>query len=144
MNRDNTYLKGNQHAKGNKPNQTSFKKGIVVWNKGLKGVMKPNIGSFKKGEKPINYLPIGTIKIRREKSGTDRRFIKIKDNAWIDYAKYIWLKSGRKVKKNYCLHHINNDSLDDRIENLLFVSRQEHPKLHNRWNTKNGMKWYNS
>ncbi len=133
MNRDNTYLKNNQFAKGAKPNKTAFKKGSKPWNKGLVGIMKPNKGSFKKGHKPINYLPLGTIKIRVEKSGTRRRFIKNKEpNVWIEYAKYIWLKSGRKIKKNYCLHHINNDSLDDRVENLLYVSRQEHPKLHNR------------
>ena len=29
--------------------KTEFKKGIIPWNKGLKGVCKPNSGSFKKG-----------------------------------------------------------------------------------------------
>ena len=33
MIRDNSYLKGNQFAKGNKPNSTSFKKGQIPWNK---------------------------------------------------------------------------------------------------------------
>ena len=33
-----------------KENPTSFKKGHVSWNKGLLGIMKANIGSFKKGE----------------------------------------------------------------------------------------------
>lgn len=32
------------------PNLTKFKKGMIPWNKGLKGVIKPNAGSFKKGQ----------------------------------------------------------------------------------------------
>lgn len=32
-------LKGNQYAKGNKSNETSFKKGFTPWNKGTKGIM---------------------------------------------------------------------------------------------------------
>jgi len=47
---------------GHKPPKTAFKKGIIPWNKGTKGVMKswnkgtkgiikPNSGSFKKGDK---------------------------------------------------------------------------------------------
>jgi len=30
------FRKGNTFAKGNKPNKTSFKKGLIPWNKGLK------------------------------------------------------------------------------------------------------------
>ena len=138
MNRDNSYLIGNQFAKDSNPNKTSFKKGIIPWNKGLKGVMKSNSGSFKKGQKGIKWLPIGTMRFRMEKSRTKRRFIKVKEpNVWIEYAKYLWLKSKRKLKRGLCLHHINNNSLDDRIENLILVSRQDHAKIHNRWNTKN-------
>jgi hypothetical protein len=143
MKRDNTYLKGNQFAKGSKPNKTSFKKGQEPWNKGTTGIMKANSGSFKKGQEGINWKPVGTITQRKDKSGTIRNWIKTKEpNVWIEYAKYVWLKSGKKLKKNYCLHHINNRSDDDRIENLLMVSRQDHPKLHNRWNTKNGQRHY--
>lgn len=40
---------------------TQFKKGIVPWNKGTKGVMKVNSGSFKLGMEAKNK--IGTIKI---------------------------------------------------------------------------------
>ena len=138
MKRDNSYLIGNQFAKAQKPNSTSFKKGNIPWNKGTKGLIKPNKGSWKKGQRGKNWKPVGTKSIRKDKSGTRRRWIKIKEpNIWIEYAKYLWLKSGRKLKKNYCLHHISNNSLDDRIENLILVTRSDHVKLHNRWNTKN-------
>lgn len=62
------FKKGNQCAKGNPPNKTSFKKGCpspptafkkghIPWHKGLKGkgLVKPNSGSFQKGHpKPKN------------------------------------------------------------------------------------------
>ena len=138
MNRDNTYLIGNQWAKGNKPNKTSFKKGSIPWNKDKKGIHLSLKSEFKKGQKPKSLKPIGTITIRFDKSRTKRQWIKIKEpNIWIEYAKYLWLKSGRKLKKGFCLHHISNNSFDDRLENLILVSRIDHPKLHNRWNTKN-------
>jgi|SRR3990167_3061037 len=138
MHRDNSYLIGNKFAKGHRANKTSFKKGMIPWNKGLKGVLKANKGSWKKGQKGIHWQPLGTINQRRDKSGTRRNWIKIKEpNVWIEYAKYLWMKAGRKLKKGFCLHHINNRSNDDKLKNLCLISRIDHPKIHNRWNTKN-------
>ena len=139
MNRDNRYLLGNKFAVGAKPNKTSFKKGIIPWNKGKFGYMGANQTSFKKGQKGINWKPVGIVSVRKDKSGTERHWIKISEpNIWIEKAKYMWLKSQRKLIQGMCLHHINNNSSDDRLDNLILVSRKDHPKLHNRWNTKNG------
>ena len=52
-------------------------------------------------------------------------------------AKKVWSDMGKSLKEGYCLHHKNNDSLDDRFENLMLISRSEHPHLHNKYNTKN-------
>lgn len=120
------------------PNLGTFQKGQRPFNKGTKGLMKPNRTSFKKGGYHLPYKPVGTISFREDRSGTKRKFIKTKEpNVWVDYGKYIWLKAGKKIKKGYVLHHKNNNSLDDRLENLIVVSRKEHPTLHNRYNTKN-------
>ena len=138
MSRDNNYLTGNNFAKGNKPNQTTFKKGSIPWNKGKKGIHLSAKSEFKKGQRPVNWKPVGTITQRKEKSGTIRNWIKIEEpNIWIENAIYVWLKAGRKRKKGFCIHHINLISSDDRIENLCLISRIDHPKVHNRWNTKN-------
>lgn len=143
INRDNSYLKGNQFAKGIKPNKTSFQKGYVPWNKGKKGLhLSPNT-EFKKGRKGVignqrQPLPLLTITERVDKNGTKRKWIKIKEpNTWIQYAVYLYKQSGKEIKRGFVIHHANNNSLDDYIENLIQVSRQDHPKLHNRWNTKN-------
>ena len=37
---------------------------------------------------------------------------------------------GRKLESNECVHHVNGDPRDNRIENLEIISRSEHAKLH--------------
>lgn len=118
--------------------QSEFKAGDVPWNKDVKGIHLSPATEFKKGQRAINWRPVGTITTRPDRSGTKRKWIKVEEpNVWIEYARFIWLKAGRKIKEGYCLHHKNNDSSDDRLANLKYVSRTEHPKLHNRWNTRN-------
>lgn len=120
------------------PNSGAFSSGLKVWNKGLKGIHLSPKSEFKKGIRGINWKPVGSITNRKDKYGTNRVWIKIKEpNIWQEYSKYLWIKSGRKLTRGLVLHHINNRSDDDRIENLILVSRKEHPTLHNKWNTKN-------
>ena len=38
---------------------------------------------------------------------------------------------GRKLSRDECIHHINGDKLDNRIENLQVLSRGEHTTIHN-------------
>lgn len=42
-------LLGQKHSPERRMNQSKAKLGKPAWNKGLKGIMKPNSGSFKKG-----------------------------------------------------------------------------------------------
>src|SRR3990167_1329429 len=115
-----------------------FRKGQIPWNKNIKGIHFSPSTEFKKGNNPINWKPIETISYRIDNNGVLRYWIKIKEpNIWIELSKYIWVKAGRNLRKGMLLHHINNDSSDDRLENLMLISRKQHPKLHSRWNTRN-------
>lgn len=40
---------------------------------------------------------------------------------------------GRKLLFSEIIHHINHNKLDNRIENLMIVSRTEHVKIHPAW-----------
>ena len=126
---DKTYLIGNQFRKGKKPTN-SFKNGHIPWNKGIKGIHLSEDTEFKKGRKPNFCFPVGTIRIRKEK-GKPRNFIKIAEpNKWKYYAVFLWEQANGKIPKGYVIHHINKNRLDDRLDNLVCLTRSEHINLH--------------
>ena len=131
MNRDYTYLIGNKFALGAKPNSGSFKKGLVPWNKGLKGIHLSPSTQFKKGQKGIHWKPVGSVSIRNDKNGTPRRHIKVEEpNIWKYYAVYVWEKKNGPIKRGLILHHIDHDSLNDDIKNLCLLTRAGHINAH--------------
>jgi len=57
--------------------------------------------------------------------------LKANNGGYILYSRYLMEKEiGRELRTNENIHHINNNPLDDRIENLELMSRGEHTKLH--------------
>ena len=132
MNRDNAYLIGNQFAVGARPNRTSFKPGQVPWNKEMKGLRLSPATEFKKGQPSINRLPIGAVSVRRDKgNGALRAFVKVAEpNVWKLRAILVWEATRGSVPKGFVLHHKDDDSLHDDVENLLVLSRAEHLKEH--------------
>jgi len=114
-------------------NMGSFRKGQSPWNKGIKGTHFSPETEFKKGQKSINHLPVGSITIRKyyKRNLSPKRWIKIAEpNKWIMYTVYLWQKNIGNIPADKILHHINRDSLDDRIENLCLVTRAEHINIH--------------
>ena len=68
-----------------------------------------------------------------------RRWCKI-DGVWVRYSHYVWnkyhpedlieLKGRRGPKANdFCIHHKNENQLDDRIRNLQKMTQSDHQKL---------------
>lgn len=107
-----------------------FDAGSQPWNAGTKGVMKPNSGTFKKGDVPGNTRPIGSERIC-SKDG----YIQIKIRETNPYtgartrfkAKHvvIWEQAHGLVPDGMCVSFIDGDKLNCTVNNLELISRQE-------------------
>jgi len=112
-------------------NKTTFKSGHIPWNKDKKGIHLSVKTEFRKGQKGINWKPVGTITSRIDKNKKIRKWIKITEpNIWELLYIYNWKKENKEIKKGYLIHHINFDHQDDDIKNLIMITRSEHINLH--------------
>lgn len=59
------------------------------------------------------------------------RLIKI-NGSWVKEHRYIWCRDSDWgfIPKGYVVHHINEDKLDNRIENLACIPSDYHTELH--------------
>jgi hypothetical protein len=139
MKRDNSYLIGNQFAKGNVPNQTAFQKGSTPWNKGIRQITSEKClaTAFRKGGKPHNAVAIGTVTIRTDKNGKRRRWIKVGEKRWLPFAQWAWEKTYGPIPKYLIIHHRDGKTLNDFPSNYCLVTRGEHINLH-RKDLRNG------
>lgn len=111
--------------------KTTFKKGHIPWNKDKKGIHLSPTTEFKKGQNATNWKPIGTITQRKDKFGVIRNWIKTDEpNKWIRYAVFVWIKYNGKIPKGFLIHHIDENSLNDNIDNLALLTRKAHFEIH--------------
>lgn len=99
-----------------------FEKGQVPFNKGKKFPGTANRTSFKKGHKPINYLPVGSE--RFDKDG----YVKIKvanPNIWRLKHRVIWEAANGPVPKTHAIVFKNQNKHDIRLDNLMMIKRSE-------------------
>ena len=116
-------------------NKGSFRAGQIPWNKDLKGWHaggRSQDTQFKKGQLGINHLPVGSVRIRRDKGiGQKRAYVKIGEpNKWKLRAVILWESSGRTIPKGLVLHHCDHNSLNDVLDNLSTLTRAGHLKAH--------------
>lgn len=112
---------------------TAFGKGHKPWNKGTKGVMQPNSGNFKKGQRPLNYRPVGSERIC---PADGYRLIKVSDKPprWRHKHVVMWEKAnGKEVPDGWRLKLLDNDRANPTLGNILCVPKAISP-LVNRWN----------
>lgn len=96
--------------------------------------LNPNKGTFQKNHKLNLEYPIGEITVRSMgRNEVSRRFIKISEYEWQHYAMWLWIENFGRVIPGDKVHHLNGIHLDDRIENLIALPKEDHASWHNRW-----------
>lgn len=100
-----------------------FEKGGVPYNKGKKLDKGPNRTSFKKGNTPHNYKPVGSERLSKD----GYQEIKIKDpRTWAQKHVLIWEKAHGKKPKGYIVVFADNDKTNLSLDNLVLVPRRLH------------------
>ena len=100
-----------------------FKKGHTPNNKGKKYPNMPsNSGQFKKGNKPRNYVPVGTINCTTD--GYPK--IKVADpNVWELLHRKTWIEHNGSIPKGHSIVFLDGDKSNYDISNLACLSKNE-------------------
>ena len=107
-----------------------FKPGQQSHTKGKK--MSPEVYAkvkrtmFRKGHTSGRTLYDGATVIRKgDKEGTRYRYIRVALRKWQEYYRYVWEQAHGPIPEGGVIRHINGDTLDDRLENLELLTKQE-------------------
>jgi len=91
------------------------------WNKGTKGVMKANSGTFKKGNLPHNTRNAGEESFDKD----NHILVKIGHKHWVKKHFLLWEQEIGKIPKGMVLRFKNGNPHDIRIENLELITKAE-------------------
>lgn len=100
-----------------------FEKGQVPHNKGKKYPnMPPNSGQFKKGNKPISWVPVGTMTYTKD--GYPK--IKVAEpNVWEYLHRQEWEKYHGPIPEGYFVVFLDGDKTNWHIDNLGLLNKKE-------------------
>ena len=105
-----------------------FEKGHVPINKGTRGMCNVggNSGSFKKGQKPKNYKPVGTERIDRD----GYILIKVQDHGtwnqrWRHKSRVLWEQAFGPIPQKHALIFKDGNPLNCVLDNLMLVTKNE-------------------
>jgi hypothetical protein len=128
--KDPTYLRSTQFPPGYLGGKaTQFQKGQAPPNKGQKMskdlYQKVAKTMFKKGNKPMNTQPIGTIHQRSDKSGKMYLYIKLADSNWQLLNRYTWEQYHGPIPKGLIVAYKDGNYLNNDIDNLMLLTKKE-------------------
>ena len=116
-----------------KGTRSRFEKGLTPWNKGRKtGPAHPNSKrtQFKKGQRPHNTLPIGTI-VKRDDG---YQVIKTADpNVWEFVHRREWEKHNGPIPEGHFVRFKDGNKANCDISNLMLETQTEHALRNSLW-----------
>lgn len=99
-----------------------FRKGFIPWNKGVKGYIGANKTSFKKGNKPANWKPVGSERI----DSNEYTLIKVAEpNKWVFKHRLVYEQKYGEISKGSVIIFADGNKNNLNIENLICVTRNE-------------------
>ena len=109
-----------------------FEKGRTPFNKGKKFPGRPpNSGQFKKGNKPPNYLPVGTINFTTD--GYPKEKI-AEPNKWVLKHRKVWEDNFGPIPEGHSVCFLDGDKSNYDISNLILLSNEELARMnHNNY-----------
>lgn len=113
---------------------TRFASGHVPWTKGQKGIHFSPDTEFKKGERPVNYMPVGA-----EKMHMGYVWLKIADGGWPEAWRpkhhVIWERAhGAAPPGTHLLSFRDRDRDNFALDNLELISKADWMRRHTRHN----------
>ena len=128
--KDPVYLRSTQYPPGYLGGKaTQFQKGHTPPNKGQKMstevYQKVAHTMFKKGNKPMNTQPIGTIHQRKDTGGKMYLYIKLADSKWQLLNRYTWEQHNGPIPKGMVVVYKDGNYLNNDINNLLMITKKE-------------------
>lgn len=142
------FVKGHKHSEEHRGNLSKALKGRKVWNKGISCAeeTKVKLSNVSKGkhysfrtefQKGVSLRlgmgePVGTRKIRT--AGRHKRvYIKVENpDVWMPYHRFVWVQSNGVIPDGFVIHHLDGDTLNDDISNLVSMRSGDHTVLHNK------------
>ncbi|MDK9757653.1 HNH endonuclease [Vibrio sp. D173a] len=104
-----------------------MKKGNRPWNTDTKGLVKPNSGCFKQGQKPKNSKPLGHERICSKdgiilvKVAEQDPYTKAKTRYRAKHQ-IVWENAHGKIPENHAIRFKDGDKLNCVLDNLICVS----------------------
>ena len=108
-----------------------FKKGNVPFNKGkemsTEVYEKVKATMFKKGNRPHNWKPDGTIVERKDTDQNGRVYLyyKVRDSKWILYHNKVWIDQNGPIPKKSIVRFIDGNTRNCDISNLEMVTMKD-------------------
>jgi hypothetical protein len=127
LNLTRTQIKAFKHNRGWDSGLTGhYEKGSIPANKGTKGLTSANRTSFKKGNRPVNYRPVGSERLSKD----GYLEVKIADpNKWRLKHLVIWEEANGPLPKGHCVIFLDSNKQNLALENLRLITRNQLARL---------------